>query len=534
MTDQKSTILGERYRLGEILGKGSQGEVYLAYDLRLKKHWAIKKIRGCTMESEIMKKLEHPGMPRIVDILQEEEERYLVMDYFEGLTLEQMKKKEKRISWEKRIDWSLQICSILEYLHGPAKNIIYQDLKPSNILIQLSGEVKLIDFGISVDQRGPGEKQKIWKGFGTPGFAAPEQYRGESDEQSDIYALGAVMRSMEQKKEADTYLYRRWSKICRKCMETSRVRRYRKTKAVQRDLQELNRFLKKEKHIYLGTVLAAVGCLCLLGAYVRQKELLLDRGRLLGSRDSQNFLDPADYEEVRAYYQKELKGTEKGACYEILLWAVRQKNPDTNWEEAAQAVKRLEESAGSTWEKTGDYLFLAGLVQAYEEELGYEKGEGTSKALVYLQKAEAFVRENEGETYAPVFYIEILNQLGKAYEKNDQPAKALEYNEKLLKESIPEKLEADTRLTVAALYRQLGRQQEAEQWYEAYLKDFPKDAEGYCAYALMEAMECRNLKKAEEILSEMEKNHAAREGFNSQLIKDKIEDLTKEEKIWEK
>lgn len=143
---EKRRLLQERYRLDKMLGKGGQGQVFLAFDMKLEKYWAIKKIPAdSSREVDIMRHLEHPALPRIVDILEEDGCRYLVMDYLEGFTLEEIKKSGKKIPWDKRIKWAVQLCSLLEYLHGPAKGIIYQDMKPSNLMVHISGDIRIFD-----------------------------------------------------------------------------------------------------------------------------------------------------------------------------------------------------------------------------------------------------------------------------------------------------------------------------------------------------------------------------------------------------
>ncbi|MCA5964765.1 tetratricopeptide repeat protein [Blautia sp. RD014234] len=144
-------------------------------------------------------------------------------------------------------------------------------------------------------------------------------------------------------------------------------------------------------------------------------------------------------------------------------------------------------------------------------------------------QAEKNVKENSRETYAPVYRVEIYYQLAVIYGKLDNPVKSIRYYELLLEEKIPVNLEQEARLSIAAMYRQMQEYMEAEKCYERYLSDFPQDAEAYCAYALMEAAERENQKKAESLLSLMEKRGAKKDGFNSKKIKNKIKALETEE-----
>lgn len=415
-------LLGERYRLDKILGKGGQGKVYLAFDIKLEKYWAVKRIpAGSSREAEIMRYLEHPALPRIVDTLRTDGYCYLVMDYLEGFTLEEIKKSGKKIPWSKRIRWAIQLCSLLEYLHGPAKGIIYQDMKPSNLLVHISGDIRILDFGIA------SLANKSGSGYGTPGFAAPEQFSGSAEERTDIYGLGAVLRYMEQKDEHRSKIYKKWRHIADKCMETSPGKRYRNIRAVKRELQNLEEWMHTRQRVYAGSVFLAVGFLLLLGAQVRRQELLLDAGRLLGFRKDIGLADTADYREARRYFLKEQEGTEKGELYRKILDAIEEAPSKRNWVEAGAAIETLEKSAGTSWEKAGEQIFLANIVQAYESELGFSNQESAEKAQGLLLQAEKNVKENSRETYAPVYRVEIYYQLAVIYGKLDNPVKSIRY-----------------------------------------------------------------------------------------------------------
>ena len=541
---EEKCLLGGRYRLEKVLGKGGQGKVYLAFDMKLRKYWAVKKIPdGSSREAEIMRHLEHPALPRITDVLEENGYRYLVMDYLEGFTLEEIKKSGKRIPWKKRIKWAIQICSLLEYLHGPAKGIIYQDMKPSNLLVHISGDMRLLDFGIAfLSERGSGaenshsaesshsaENRRGMVGYGTPGFAAPEQFLGNAEERTDIYGLGAILLYMEQKDEGKSKLHKKWRQIAEKCMETSMGKRYRNISAVKRELQNLEDWTQNRKRVRAGSIFLAVGLLLLIGAQVRRQELLLDAGRLLGIREGTGLLDTADYGEARRYFLREQEGTEKGEMYRIILDTIEEMPVKANWEEAKKAMKALENSEGTSWEKAGEEIFLANVVQAYDTELGYAKKEGTKKARDLLRQAEINVKENIRKTYAPVYLMEIWYQLAKICEKLDDSVQSINYYKLILNEKIPVDLEQEVRLSAAAMYRQMKNYSEAEKWYENYLRDYPRDAEAYCAYALMEAMERGNWQKAEYLLSLMDQKGAEKSGFNSEKIKSRINEVTKEE-----
>lgn len=196
-------IWKQRYQIIETLGKGGNGQVYRVWDLHLEKEWAMKILEekypvSIQVDSEkqmeewqVLKKLNHPNFPRIVDAFEEESRKVLVMDYIHGVTLENVLKKgpleEKKI-WE----LSLQIAEAILYLHQQNPVLLYMDLKPSNIIVEENGSIRLVDLGSVIVK---GSQGKI---SGSLGFASPEQVKVCNEgrflkEQSDIFSFGLVL-----------------------------------------------------------------------------------------------------------------------------------------------------------------------------------------------------------------------------------------------------------------------------------------------------------------------------------------------------
>ena len=223
-------IIGNKYRLIRRLGEGGSGCVYLAEDINLHKNWAIKKIKKCDSLTDykreilVLSKLEHPLLPRIVDVVMEEEEVYLVMDYIRGITLQKQMDMGMRFSLKQVKKMGSQLCDVLGYLHSKNPPIVYGDLNPSNVILTLDGSIRLVDFGISREQSTFELPQK--KGIGTKGFASPEQYRGIIEERSDIYSLGILLNYMLSRRltrRAGPFYFRR---IIKKCTSKKPERRY--------------------------------------------------------------------------------------------------------------------------------------------------------------------------------------------------------------------------------------------------------------------------------------------------------------------
>lgn len=146
-----------RYQIVGVLGRGGMGTVYSAKNIHTDSLWAIKEIPGnanaeidLLVEPNLLKKLEHPALPRLFDILEQNGNLYMVSDYIEGVPLDKKLELEGRCPEENVTGWAIQLCEALDYLHSQEPNpIIYRDMKPSNIILTGDGTLKLIDFGIA-------------------------------------------------------------------------------------------------------------------------------------------------------------------------------------------------------------------------------------------------------------------------------------------------------------------------------------------------------------------------------------------------
>lgn len=214
--------IDNKYVLIEPLGAGGMATVWLARDERLGKLWAIKEIRQSTSsvheaalrqamidEANFMKRLDHPAIPRVVDILDTGVSVFVVMDYVDGVELSKvMRRQGHPFAQEDVIGWGIQLCDVLGYLHSVQPPIVYRDMKPANIMLRDDGVVKLVDFGVSMECV-PG-RNNDGRIVGTPGYAAPEQLPHNMehatvgaldpnvviDGRADIYALGVTLYAL--------------------------------------------------------------------------------------------------------------------------------------------------------------------------------------------------------------------------------------------------------------------------------------------------------------------------------------------------
>jgi serine/threonine protein kinase len=203
------TILLGRYKIINVLGGGGMGRVYLARDLNFpdaKRLVAVKEmcsmdkahedfmIKAFRREANLLALLSHPAIPRVYDWFgfDKDKRAYLVMEYIHGSDLEALLTKVKALPVEKIVIWTLDLLDVLDYLHAQPEPGVFRDLKPSNIMIDHLGKVRLIDFGIAraIQFTKPGTM------VGTEGYAPPEQYRGKTTPVSDIYSLGATLHHL--------------------------------------------------------------------------------------------------------------------------------------------------------------------------------------------------------------------------------------------------------------------------------------------------------------------------------------------------
>ena len=203
------SLLAGRYRIVRRVGRGGMGAVYEAEDVRLSgKQWAIKEMSDAAItdaaeraealdafhrEAHFLSSLDHANLPKVADSFEADGKHYLVMEFVDGQTLEELVVGLGRpLPPETVLRLGVALCTVLDYLHSRTPPIIFRDLKPGNIMLDRDGAVKLIDFGIARVFT-PG-KSRDTTSLGTKGYAAPEQYgKGQTDARSDVYALGATL-----------------------------------------------------------------------------------------------------------------------------------------------------------------------------------------------------------------------------------------------------------------------------------------------------------------------------------------------------
>lgn len=156
---KENELLEGKYRILRKIGQGGMSVVWLALNERANKTWAIKEVRkdgvinfeavrqGLVGETDILKVLKHPSLPSIIDVIDTDDSLIIVMDYIEGNNLDKILSEFGAQSQENVVNWALQLCDVLGYLHTRKPPIIYRDMKPANVMLKPDGKISLIDFG---------------------------------------------------------------------------------------------------------------------------------------------------------------------------------------------------------------------------------------------------------------------------------------------------------------------------------------------------------------------------------------------------
>lgn len=289
---QIGSVIDGKYEILTEIGRGGMSVVYLAMDKRLNKQWAVKEVRkkgvskndeivvnSLMAEANLIKRLDHPAFPRIVDIIDNGQTIYIVMDYIEGESLDKILEEHGAQSEDNVIHWAMQICDALNYLHSQKPHpIIYRDMKPANLMLKPEGEygiIKIIDFGIAREFKDKNLADTTV--LGTRGYASPEHYAGHTDVRSDIFSLGMTMHHLltgVDPRKGDQYAsVRNWNPelsegieiIVDKCVQPAPENRYQNCDELLRDLYDPGKlthdYRKKQKRklgAFLGAILLSV------------------------------------------------------------------------------------------------------------------------------------------------------------------------------------------------------------------------------------------------------------------------------------
>jgi serine/threonine protein kinase len=199
----------DRYQVAEKIGEGSASSVFRAFDPRRGADVAIKQLKAAAElgsdayaqwcerlehEADVLARLDHPAIPKLYARGQSDAGPYLVMEYVAGRTLLQCLEEQAGFLDEASlVQWGIQACAILSFLHThQPEALLFRDVKPSNLIVNAAGAVRLLDFDITAAYTAG----QSYECIGTAGYAAPEQYSGHAEPRSDLYALGASLHHL--------------------------------------------------------------------------------------------------------------------------------------------------------------------------------------------------------------------------------------------------------------------------------------------------------------------------------------------------
>ena len=271
--DVGQTVLNGRYKVLSVIASKGMSAVYKVEDSSLHKKWCLKEIKksnagkgnveyeALIQEANIMKTLDHVGIPRITTIEEEGDSLFIIMDYVDGMSMKSWLTQKGKINQDVTLLWMRQIVQTMMYLHNRKNPIFYRDMKPDNIMIQTDGNLKLLDFGISMVLKG--KDDVIIKALGTKGYAAPEQSkRGlKCDLRSDIYAMGKTMYfmltginpsqikqgEMKRIREVDPTIDEEIQDIVEKCCQENPDKRYQCCEDLLYDIQNCKALTRSKK-----------------------------------------------------------------------------------------------------------------------------------------------------------------------------------------------------------------------------------------------------------------------------------------------
>lgn len=343
------SLIDGKYKVIAKVGRGGMSTVWLAMNIKTNKNWAIKEVRqtgkngseivnqNLTTEIGILKKLQHENLPQIIDIFEKNNTFLIIMDYVEGRTLKAIVDERGAQPQEDVVNWAIQLCSVLDYLHTRKPAIIYRDFKPGNIMLRPDGRIVLIDFGTAREYKTGQEEDTI--SLGTKGYAAPEQYGGDgqTDARTDIYNLGATIYHLVTGKNPTKPPYeirpiREWNpslstgleKIILKCIANNPNERYQTAKELQFALEH---YKELETSYVQGKKKANRGFLFTFGCAVLSLVASLGLSVYANSLQSKSYDDqlhlaasmPNEKEQVKAYFEAMKLNPQKVDAYEGLL-----------------------------------------------------------------------------------------------------------------------------------------------------------------------------------------------------------------------
>lgn len=266
------------------------------------KCYTDKKFLSHVTEADILKKLDHPGLPRFSGQFENERMLCVVREYVQGTPLDRYA-AQNALSERQAVAFAAELCDILSYLHGQTPPVIHRDIKPQNLIVDEKGGLHLIDFGISRTYNKDARGDTVC--FGTKDFAPPEQYGfAQTDTRTDIFSLGVLLgwmltQNSERRDICRNIPNRRLRRVVKKCTAFAPDKRYRSAAQVKKALRNADGHRQKRAVRWGCAVLACAACLCAGFAIGRYTDTALPF-----SKGGVRFQEPLIEQAVRAVLGK--------------------------------------------------------------------------------------------------------------------------------------------------------------------------------------------------------------------------------------
>lgn len=446
---ETGSLVDGKYKILSEIGHGGMSIVYMAINEKANKTWAIKEVRkdgvldfeavkqGLIVETDMLKKLKHPNLPSIIDVIENEDTFLIVMDYIEGNSLSKALEEYGAQPQEYVIEWAKQLCDVLGYLHSREPAIIYRDMKPANIMLKPDGNLTLIDFGTAREFKEKNLADTTC--LGTIGYAAPEQFggMGQTDARTDIYCLGATLYhlvtgrnpseppyEMQPIREINPSLSGGLERIILKCTQRNPEDRYQSTAELMYDLHNYEVIddaykekQKKKLKLFFAPVIMTVLCLIMgVGLNLYASKLATDT--------YQSTLDKAMktavYEDKVRLYEECIAIPDKSGqkdAYLGLIQAFKDNDSTFTVEEAKELEKLITNHSAELQKNMNGYVeicFETGKLFWYY----YNYGDGSDNQVTRAKSSiEWFedVLKNAPEDYANLGMANVYSNIGIFY-----------------------------------------------------------------------------------------------------------------------
>ncbi len=446
---ETGSLVDGKYKILSEIGHGGMSIVYMAINEKANKTWAIKEVRkdgvldfeavkqGLIVETDMLKKLKHPNLPSIIDVIENEDTFLIVMDYIEGNSLSKALEEYGAQPQEYVIEWAKQLCDVLGYLHSREPAIIYRDMKPANIMLKPDGNLTLIDFGTAREFKEKNLADTTC--LGTIGYAAPEQFggMGQTDARTDIYCLGATLYhlvtgrnpseppyEMQPIREINPSLSGGLERIILKCTQRNPEDRYQSTAELMYDLHNYEVIddaykekQKKKLKLFFAPVIMTVLCLIMgVGLNLYASKLATDT--------YQSTLDKAMktavYEDKVRLYEDCIAIPDKSGqkdAYLGLIQAFKDNDSTFTVEEAKELEKLITNHSAELQKNMNGYVeicFETGKLFWYY----YNYGDGSDNQVTRAKSSiEWFedVLKNAPEDYANLGMANVYSNIGIFY-----------------------------------------------------------------------------------------------------------------------